>query len=322
MDAQILRILKSGSATIPEIAAQCHVPEEVIRTRLLKLEEVGFAFTVHPALGLNISRTPSQLVGDLILSGIPEGREPCAITVYQSTRSTNDLAHRAGQTQVPCPAVFLAEQQTAGRGRNGRVWESDSGLGLWMSILLVPTLPQIYWPRLTTAAATLVTLTLRSELKLPVQIKWPNDIWIGSSKLAGIIAETGNSSGGPYAVLGIGLNVLHTASDFPPHLQSKATSLNLHLSPPPSRNELAAKLLTALSQLDEAISTQGFPDILNQARNLSCVLNQSIDLTFNHEQISGFAMDLTAEGHLVLRTSEGVERVLHSGEVTHIRPSC
>jgi BirA family biotin operon repressor/biotin-[acetyl-CoA-carboxylase] ligase len=321
MDALILRILKTQSATIPEVAELCQTSEEAVRHRLHHLEKSGFSFAVHPALGITLSRTPARLIGDLILSAIPEQRTPQSITVYQSTRSTNDLAHQAGLNGAPCPAVFIAEQQTAGRGRNGRAWSSTQGLGIWMSILLRPTHPQHVWPRLTTATATLIANALRSTLSLPVQVKWPNDLWIGGAKLGGIIAETGTSPAGAYAVVGIGINVLHVISDFPPEIRSSATSIKLQLASEPCRNAVAASLLNSLSQIDYALSDEEFARILEQSRNLSCVLNHTIELSLNGDRVSGRAIGLNPEGHLILQSADGSERILHSGEVTHIRPS-
>ncbi len=322
MDALILRLLDTRSATIPEIADHCSASQETVRSRLQAMEHAGFTFTVHPVLGLTLSESPKHLIGDFILSKIPESRAPRSISVYQSTRSTNDLAHQAALNNLPTPAVFLAEQQTAGRGRNGKLWASDANLGLWMSVLLRPIQPALLWPRITTAAATLVADTLRSNLNVPVKIKWPNDLWIGTAKVAGIIAETGTSAGGPYAVLGIGINVLHSLSDFPPEIRSTATSLKIQTPAATCRNALVSQILESLSHLDDSISDRGFSTVIERARTLSCVLHQSVKLSLNGESLSGRALDLTSEGHLVLMTSEGCERILHSGEVTHIRPSC
>jgi BirA family biotin operon repressor/biotin-[acetyl-CoA-carboxylase] ligase len=322
MDDVILRALKTRPATVSELAERCQTSEEIIRARLLQLELAGFVFTAHPALGITLSDSPKHLVGDLILSAIPEDCAPKSITVYQSTRSTNDLAHQAALNNSPRPAVFIAEEQSGGRGRNGKSWSSPPNLGLWMSLLLTPNHPLQHWPRITTTAATLIANTLRSTLSLPVQIKWPNDLWIGSSKLAGVIAETGTSSQGPYVVLGIGINALHSSSDFPPELRSTATSLKIHLAQPPCRNALASNVLRTLAQIDHSISDQGFSAILQEARKLSCVIDKSIEFDLNGERLSGRAIDLNDEGHLVLLTADGSERILHSGEVTHIRPSC
>jgi BirA family transcriptional regulator, biotin operon repressor / biotin---[acetyl-CoA-carboxylase] ligase len=322
MDSLILRLLRSQSATICEIANYCRTSEETIRARLKHLEEAGFAFVSHPALGVTLSRTPERLIGDLILAAIPPSRAPQSIAVYSSTRSTNDLAHQAGINHAPSPAVFIAEHQSAGRGRSGRHWSSPKGLGLWMSVLLRISHPQRLWPRLTTVAATIIAHTLGSTLGLPIRIKWPNDLWIDNAKLAGIIAETGSSAQGPYAVLGVGINVLHSISDFPPELQSTATSIKIHSPDVPCRNTIAANLLDALSQVDYAISNEGFKSVVQNARALSCLLHKNIELSSNGERITGHAKDLNAEGHLILLTSDGSERTFHSGEVTHIRPSC
>lgn len=85
---------------------------------------------------------------------------------------------------------------------------------------------------------------------------------------------------------------------------------------------MASNVLRTLAQIDHSISDQGFSAILQQARKLSCVIDKSIEFDLNGERLSGRAIDLNDEGHLVLLTADGSERILHSGEVTHIRPSC
>ena len=320
MDALILRSLNHGPATISEIAERCGTSAYVVRTRLTCLAKAGFGFTSHPIHGITISQTPDRIDGGIIHSLIPEDKAPRSISVHGSTTSTNDLAHQAGRTGKPNPSVFIAEEQTGGRGRSGRVWASKDGLGLWMSILHSPTQPFHLWPRLTTAVAVLVAKSLRSHLGLPICIKWPNDLWISHSKCAGIIAETGNFQGDPYAVIGIGINVLHTSEDFPLDLRSIATSLRINLPDRVlCRNAIAADLLTAISGIDESISDHGFASILSEARQLSCVLKKTIELDLNGERINGVALDLDPEGHLIVKTDNGVERIFHSGEVTCIR---
>lgn len=322
MDATILRLLRAHPIPLTALAEHCGITTESLRTRLHTLEAAGFSFTTHPVDGITLAHSPDHLIGDNVLSLIPQDRCPASITVYHSTRSTNDLAHHASTTNIRTPAVFIAEQQTAGRGRNGRTWESKPGLGLWMSLLLRPSSPQTLWHRIPTAAATLIASALRSTLQLPIQIKWPNDLWLGHAKLGGLIVETGTAPTGPFAVLGIGLNILHSPNDFPPELRTTATSLQAHLpSIPLQRNHIAANLLNALADLDSSLADQPFQPLLEQTRSLSCVLGRPIELSLMGTPLSGQAIDLDPEGRLLLLTQDGSIQTLHSGEVTRVRPA-
>jgi BirA family transcriptional regulator, biotin operon repressor / biotin---[acetyl-CoA-carboxylase] ligase len=133
---------------------------------------------------------------------------------FRLTDSTNERAKELASAGAPHGTIVTADEQRAGRGRQGRTWTAPARSAVLMSLVtrrLAPTLP------LAAAVAICEALPVRCE------IKWPNDIWLERRKLAGILVEGRPQEG--WAVLGIGLNV--TTEDFPPTLDETATSLRL-----------------------------------------------------------------------------------------------
>src|SRR5262245_58426611 len=145
---------------------------------------------------------------------------------YDEVSSTNDLAGMMAQRGSPEGSVVAANTQTAGRGRLGRAWASPPGAGLYVSVILRPS----------AAVAQLITLAcglavadgVRNASGLVTRLKWPNDVYAGDRKLAGILAEAGSAGGGlQHVVVGFGINLL-TAS-YPPEVAARATSIEQEL---------------------------------------------------------------------------------------------
>lgn len=167
---------------------------------------------------------------------------------FPSTDSTNIRAVEAATADAPDGTVFVADEQTAGRGRGGHTWHSAAGDGLYVSAIIRPSmaLSEALWISLATGLAA--QSAIRKTVRLEADIRWPNDILIGTKKCGGILVETASFPGTPahlrYAVIGIGINVNH--AEFPPELSALATSLLIESGTVASREALLANLLLAL----------------------------------------------------------------------------
>jgi BirA family transcriptional regulator, biotin operon repressor / biotin---[acetyl-CoA-carboxylase] ligase len=150
------------------------------------------------------------------------------------TASTNSDALAAAREAAPHGSVYLADEQTAGRGRGNHSWHSVAGKGLYVSVLLRPELPPARLPLLPLAAGLAAAAAIHSVSGLTVDLRWPNDLLVGSRKTGGILVEAGTTSEMlPYAVLGIGINVHQR--EFPAGLATPATSLDLESGMPGDR---------------------------------------------------------------------------------------
>ena len=171
------------------------------------------------------------------------------IIVLQQTSSTNDAILEAATTNSNQGLVLFAEHQTAGRGQRGNRWESAAGKGLWFSILLRPGIQIDESGRLTIWAIEAVSDVMRTEFSLEPGIKLPNDVRLSGRKVAGVLVEMRAQEKAPHlAVVGIGINVNQSLEDFPPELQSRATSLAMALHRPVDRRQLAVALLRYLDR--------------------------------------------------------------------------
>jgi BirA family biotin operon repressor/biotin-[acetyl-CoA-carboxylase] ligase len=200
----------------------------------------------------------------LIATDLRTGLEGCPIgndlIVVAETSSTNDLAWKAAERGAAEGFVVFAERQTKGRGQYGRRWESAAYQGLWLSVLLRPSMTLRESPVLTSLLAEVVSATIAAETGCAPTIKPPNDIYISSvaasrreawgpaRKVAGVVVEGRTASDGSYlAVAGIGINVNQTVADFPEELRQTAGSLAMATGRKVSRMKLAIALLKNLN---------------------------------------------------------------------------
>lgn len=238
------------------------------------------------------------------------------VQCYDEVGSTNDLAREAGAAGAEWLAIF-AESQTAGRGQRNNRWVTPQGRDLMFSIVHRPHEPLEFWPRFTTLAALAVCKAIEAQLPLKPEIKWPNDIYLGSRKVCGLLAETSLSATGSYLVLGIGLNV--NATSFAPELQDTAISL-LKALPPTlreiDRESLAAAVLVHLRQAF-ALCEHDYATALAEVREHSLLIGKTIRARVNESVVHGRVLDLNHEGHLVLQLADG--SVIHLSSAAEVR---
>ncbi len=170
------------------------------------------------------------------------------VRVYESVASTNDLAVALSASPIHYGTAILADEQTAGRGTHGRTWQSQPGSSIIASIIidsaLSPALPVIVTAWVTVAVAE----TIRELTGLRARIKWPNDVLIDGKKVCGILIERQAA-----IVVGIGLNLNQTASDFQNANLPDATSLSLESGRSISRDDAAEMLFQKLDKRYEQV---------------------------------------------------------------------
>lgn len=165
---------------------------------------------------------------------------------YLRLGSTNDRLRRLADAGATAFTVVTAEEQTSGRGRNGRAWASAPSRGLWTSLLLRPPTPEarLLAPIAVGLAVCRAVEHLAPELE--PRLKWPNDVLLGGRKLCGILCEAGGQDS---VVAGVGLNVGHTPADFPPGIRGSAVSLAMATGREVPRGRLMGELLRSLRTL-------------------------------------------------------------------------
>ena len=238
---------------------------------------------------------------------------------FDSLPSTNTEAARQARLGAPEGVCVIAREQTAGRGRNNRVWVSPMDAGLYFSILLRPRVEQKLWPLLTLMSAVAVHDALAEACKLHTDIKWPNDVYAGGRKLCGILAETVEAEAGRAVVVGIGINLNDRA--FPEELKSVATSVEAETARKVVRDHLIEALMTALLKKYEAFQQpDGISAMLCEwSEHSSYARGKRVRVELASETIEGTTRGLEPDGALRVETLEGEIKLVRAGDVTALR---
>jgi BirA family transcriptional regulator, biotin operon repressor / biotin---[acetyl-CoA-carboxylase] ligase len=238
-----------------------------------------------------------------------EGASPKAV-VFDSCGSTNDEARDLAREGAPHLTVVTAEVQTAGRGRRGRTWMSAAGQGLHTSIVLRPDLPVERWTLLPPLTGVAAMRAVRHRAKVPVGLKWPNDLVVNNRKLGGILVEAEPPA---FAVAGIGINVAQTA--FEGELAEIATSLAREQAVRLDRADLLGAIVR---YLDEAL---GDPEAAMERYRRDCVtLGRAVRIMREGvPDLVGIGAEIDDRGALIVDVEGGTE-IVTAGDVVHLRP--
>jgi len=235
--------------------------------------------------------------------------------LVDQTASTNDLAREQAQNRAPEGTVVVADQQTRGRGRRGRVWESPPGLGIYLSVLLKPPLPDTPLAPLTLLAGVAAANALDSLVACSPNLKWPNDLLLKEKKTGGILCEFCPEAASPTVIVGIGLNVHQETAHFPGPLQKTATSVFLATGRRLCRNDLIRAVVLELDRQYGEFLDAGAAPILSRWSARTGMFGRRVTLAQGARRVEGIALRLDAGGCLVLNTASG-ETAFDAGEVT------
>ncbi len=282
------------------------------------LRQEGYVIQSAPNRGYRLESAPDRvregelsghLVGCLVGSSLL-----CLDTID----STNTECKRRAMAGAPEGLVVLSEEQTGGRGRLGRSFQSPRGCGLYLSALLRPRLEPAQVVDFTAWAAVAVCDGIEAVCGVRPQIKWTNDIVLGGRKLVGILTELGlesETNSLQYLVTGIGINVNHRPEDFSDDVRPMATSLAMYLGHPVRRAELAAAVIRALDRM-----YAGFPD--NRAEYLEryragCLTpGHQVQLITPASRREARALAIDDQFRLVVEFPDGHQEALSAGEVS------
>ena len=282
------------------------------------LRQEGYEISSAPNRGYRLESAPDRIrEGELRvpLAGCRVGRQLLCLDVIDST---NTECKRRAMAGAEDGLVILAEEQTEGRGRKGRSFQSPRGKGLYLSALLRPKLSPAQVGDMTAWVAVAVCDGIEAACGVRPRIKWTNDLVLNGKKLCGILTELGLESETyslDYLVTGIGVNVNHMPEDFDEEVRAIATSLAQELGRPVRRAELAAQIIRALDQM-----YAGFPE--NKQRYLEryridCLTpGNQVQLYTPASRQEAYALSIDDEFRLVVEYSDGRREALSAGEVS------
>lgn len=278
---------------------------------LKNLETWGYRLDLHPRFGVRLLELPLTLHLDEVKGRLSLNNSWKLLHVRE-TKSTMDFLKNIGKSPTHPEALVIADTQSAGRGRFQRSWESRPDQGLYLSLLLRPSISIASYSQLTiqTAVATLQVIEKMTSSSL--QIKWPNDLMIHGKKVAGILTEIGqDSSKQNFAVVGLGLNLLQKEGDFSSEVAEKATSL---LKETQQAIRRADFLVEWIPQLQKTLQ-RPFSETASFWKSRCLSLGQSVTVETGQGIVRGTALDLEESGALILRTDSGTHQSIVSGVV-------
>ena len=239
---------------------------------------------------------------------------------FDSIDSTNLEAMRQAKAGAREGLCVVAREQTRGRGRLDRSWQSPKDAGLYLSILLRPKFELNAWPLITLMTALAVSDALMKACDLHADIKWPNDICVGEKKLSGILAETVETDHGPAVIVGVGINL--TAGGLPEALRGQATSVENAIGRKVDRDCILAELLAALADRYELLhSPDGREHTIREwCANSSYAMGRQVRVSLNDEMFEGATRGLEGDGALRVETETGI-RIVRAGDVAAVRPA-
>ncbi len=229
------------------------------------------------------------------------------------TGSTNTDAMAAARNGAVQGSVFFADEQTAGRGRGDHRWQSKAGEGLYVSVVMRPSLSPSHLPLIPLVAGLAAAEAVRKLAGIAIDLRWPNDLLIGARKVGGILVESKTEAAGlSFVVIGVGINVHQR--DFDPAHSTPATSLDTAIGRSVSRQALLVALLKSLEReillLSKAETANG---ILGRVEQASTWLKGRRVTVHGPQECAGVTAGLNAQGFLLVRTDTGLVTVQTGG---------
>jgi BirA family biotin operon repressor/biotin-[acetyl-CoA-carboxylase] ligase len=309
-------VVVSGTKIAQEISSN---RSEVWRL-VQQLRGLGVDVAGHPATGYRLRSVPDLLLPEVLRPLLRGTLFDAHIRHFYKIGSTNTAAMAAAAEGAPGGSVFLAEEQTAGRGRGAHVWESARSTGIYCSVVLRPALPPSDVLVLSLAAGLAVREAIEHvNDRVSIDLKWPNDVLIGGKKVCGILTEmNAEATRVRYVVVGIGINV--NQGSFPKALEGQATSLRLATDNEWSRVELVVALLKSLNREYHLLVEQADArkSILRRfAEKSSWVCGKQVHVEENGTRVEGTTEGLDERGFLQVRTVQGLRTIL-SGTVREL----
>lgn len=317
MKDKVLALLKEQNEYISgeEISNRLGVTRAGVWKNINKLKEEGYHIESSTKKGYHLINTPDILthaeLSNIIHTEIL-GKNICCYEEVDSTNQTVKVLARQGAKEG---TVVIADKQLMGKGRLGKTWESPSGTGIWMSILLRPNIIPAQASQLTLLAGLNMCEAIQRVTGLECKIKWPNDIVVNGKKVCGILTEmSAELDRINYVILGIGVNV--NTKSFPTEL-SHATSLSIAGGKDYLRRYIVKEFLQLFETDYMRYKDEKSIEIFLERYRASCItLHNHVKVIAAEREYIAYTKDIGQDGSLIVIDEEGGEKSVFSGEVS------
>ncbi|MHB8909650.1 MAG: biotin--[acetyl-CoA-carboxylase] ligase [Syntrophales bacterium] len=321
-DALLKQLKESKESWISgeALAAGLRISRSAVWKQIRSLQGEGYLIESSTNKGYLLRKRSERLLPAEIKDGLNtavfgRGR----IDYFAQTDSTNVRAREIAAEGAPEGTIVIAEEQLQGKGRRGRVWYSPAGEGIYVSVILRPSVQPYEAPQLVLMTAVAAAETLLAHAAVPAAIKWPNDILVGGKKIAGILTEMSvDMDRIDYVIIGMGLNVNTPAEALPPEIAGIATSLRAETGRAFSRVELLRTYLEELEGYYALFRERRFEKIRERWLELAKIIGRQVRIAGIEQTYEGEVVDVDPNGFLILKSPDGTTQRILAGDVSLI----
>lgn len=317
----ILKLLQENEGHFvsgERISEEMGITRAAIWKSIDALRKEGYEIESKTKLGYRLVASPDKATAENVGARISTKVVGRSIAYFERIDSTNNYAKQAALQGGEDGLVVIANEQTGGRGRSGRSFQSPPDKGLYLTALLRPAAAPAEVLSVTALAAVAVCNAVERTCGVRPGIKWTNDLILNEKKLTGILTEMGvegESGALQYVVIGIGVNANHEKSDFSDEVAEMATSLRMELGHPISRAALAAALIEELDALYACLGGD-LSGYLEQYRTDCVTLGKQVRILGSGAERTGEAVGIDDSFGLIVRREDGTLETIRSGEVS------
>lgn len=325
MKEEIIRTLRNAGEKYISGSDLCErfgVSRQAVWKNITALKECGYEIESVPNKGYRMLSSPDKLYAPEIMSYFSENSICKKVLSFNCIDSTNIKAKQLAELGEAEGTLVVAEQQITGKGRRGRSWQSECGVGIWMTLLLRPELAPVNVSGLTLLTALAVARAIRQVCNVSAQIKWPNDIVIAKKKICGILTEMSSEENFVhYVVIGVGINA--NTEKFSSEIENIASSIWLETGKKVDRCALAAAFVSVFSDYyRKYLKEQNLSSFIEEYNSI--LANKDKEVRIYHgmaeaasaENIDvGIAKGINKDGALLVETDGQIKEIV-SGEVS------
>jgi BirA family biotin operon repressor/biotin-[acetyl-CoA-carboxylase] ligase len=318
---RILEMLRDrqGRLSGAEISKILGISRSAIWKHINVLRREGYQIEAKSASGYQLIAPPSHLTAWEIEASLDTEQIGKKVHFFPDADSTNTVAFQLALHGASEGEVVVVEAQTAGKGRMGRRWESPVGVNIYLSIILRPLFAPSKIPMITLMTAVACAEAIEEATEVLPAIKWPNDLLLGNKKLGGILTEADMEMDRiNFVIVGIGINVNMRHSAFPSSLRDSATSLQEALGKEVSRVSLIQAILRRFELWYTKFKEGKGEAITRRWEELSQMRGKKVAITFMGETVQGKALEIDADGALLIQDERGEVKRIVAGDV-HVR---
>jgi len=318
MKAKILTLLKESDSYLSgqELCNQFGVSRTAVWKAINQLKEEGYVIEAVQNKGYHLVESPDLITYNEIKSVLSTKWAGQELYYFDTLDSTNTKAKQLAEEGSSHGTLVVANQQTGGKGRRGRTWESPANTGIWMTLVLKPDMSPANASMLTLVMALAATKACNEITDSKCEIKWPNDIVLNRKKICGILTEmSAEMDYINHIVIGVGINA--NVDEFPEELLEKATSIKIENHKKVQRAKLISRILMHFEEEYEHF-------MKNQ--DLSLQMEDYNDLLINKEkevvilemagEYQGIAHGINKKGELLVEKENGEMEHIYAGEVS------